>query len=1218
MEKHKPAHFMYRICNFSLQNLLFWTFLISAITTLSLSAKIALKKDYKVSLVGAGMGSRMVHYGHFETEVQLRFPHYRLVIRNLCDEGNTPGFRPHPGRGQEEQFAFPGAKELVPARFRANTQPAGFFETPDQWLTRLQTDVVLAFFGFNSSFSGEAGLDSFKKELNGYIKHTLRQRYNGESQPLMALISPTAVEPTPGVTDGTLQNKNLAIYTDAMREIARKNRITFVDCYQPSLDWYNGGQRHTLDGALLNDLGNRKLANLLCDQIFGRGNPKPEKREAIHDAVMDKNFYWLNDFKVPNGVHVYGRRYNPYGPKNYPFELQKTRQYTDIRDRAIWAAGIGAGTRLFFEDEAPGNSRLSRGWEFVGAPSPVLSGSKSLMRSGRGNTQVVVDQLRYPHEVTDSTDEFFFWVYLDPRDTPKQIMVQFHNGNWEHRAYWGENLIPYGIDNTTGRKRLGNLPSTGTWHRLSVRAHQIGLAVDSKIQGMAITQWGGTTYWDRSGVHFGRINLEEEDRKTLRLPRVETNYRSDNIKHGKLQYIPGEQAVKQLKPALGYKVELFADEKRFPDLANPVQMSFDNQGRLWVATMASYPHYRIGDPKPQDKLIIFEDTDNDGKADKQTNFADDLHIPIGFEISHDGVYVSQGANLVLLKDTDGDDRYDEKEVVLSGFDDHDTHHAISAFCADPSGALLMGEGIFLHSNVETVFGPIRGTNGGFFRYSPQNKSLVRHAQLKIPNPWGICVDAYGQEFFLHTSGPALGWMLPGEVNARYGAALNSTDLLSSNKVRPTSGLEIVSSRHFPDEVQGDILINNNIGFLGIKQHQLIDSDPGFETKYRQDLLFSTDTNFRPVDLEFAPDGSLYVVDWQNALIGHMQHNARDPNRDHAHGRIYRITYPSRPLVQPAKIANASIPELLENLKLPELRTRYRTRRELRGRNPNQVAAAAIKWADSQEDDRLKLEALWVTWGADRIHKKLLLQLLESKDHRVRSAAVQVLRNNLSNFEDENKLLLTAAGDTHGRVRLSALTTATYLPQTDGLEVIDKAKEKGVGATYQSSLDFAESYLLKNQQAYEEDKHKIVVPEHLSLSEGRLFLKGAEIYEKEGYCGTCHQENGMGLPDAGFPPLADTKWVNGDQDRLIKLTLKGLMGPIEVKGREYPGLVPMTPFESLLDDYDAAAVLTFIRNSFGNKSDPILPWQVNKVRGEIKGKQGFYSPAELLTEHPYPN
>ena len=1193
-------------------------FLFIVLSAVSLHGKIALRKDYHISLVGAGMGSRMVHYGHFETEVQLRFPHYRLVIRNLCDEGNTPGFRPHPGRAQEEQYAFPGAKNLVPPKFRTDTKPAGFFETPDQWLTRLQTDVIIAFFGFNSSFEGPKGLENFEKELHAFIKHTLRQRYNGESQPLLALVSPTAVEAIPGITTGEQQNKNLALYTDAMRKIAKKNRISFVDAFSSSSKWYEDGKRYTIDGALLNDLGNRKLADLLCDHIFGRGNPDEKKRDAIHDAVMDKNFYWLNDFKVPNGVHVYGRRYNPYGPKNYPFELQKTRQYTAIRDRAIWAAGIGAGTRLFFEDEPPGDSRLSAGWNFVGAPNPVLSGNKSLIRQGKGNTQVVVDRLRYPHQVTDREEEFFFWVYLDPKDPPKQIMVQFHNGNWEHRAFWGQNLIPYGVDGTTGRKKMGNLPRSGTWHRLSIRAHQVGLAVDSRIQGLAITQWGGTTYWDRTGVHFGRINLEEEDRKTLRLPRVETNYRSDNIKHGKLKYLQGDQAVKQLKVAPGYKVELFADEKRFPDLANPVQMSFDNKGRLWVATMASYPHYRIGDPKPQDKLIIFEDTDNDGKADKQTNFADDLHIPIGFEISHDGVYVSQGANLILLKDTDGDDRYDEKEVVLSGFDDHDTHHAISAFCADPSGALLMGEGIFLHSNVETVFGPIRGTNGGFFRYSPQNKSLVRHAQFKIPNPWGICVDNYGQEFFLHTSGPSLGWMLPGMINARYGAALESKDLLSSNKVRPTSGLEIVSSRHFPDGVQGDILINNNIGYLGIKQHAIVDTDPGFTTKYRQDLLFSTDTNFRPVDLEFAPDGSLYVVDWQNALIGHMQHNARDPNRDHAHGRIYRITYPSRPLVQPAKIVDASIPELLENLKLPELRTRYRTRRELRGRHPNHVANAAKKWADSQSDDRLKLEALWVSWGADRLNQSLLKELLKSKDHRVRTAAIQVLRQNLSNIENEKDLLLDAATDPHGRVRLAALTSASYLPQVDGMEIVSKVKAKGVDKTYASSLAFTEDSLQNSGALFEEEKHRVDIPEYLSLAEGRLFSKGAEIYEKEGYCGTCHQENGMGLPDAGFPPLAGTKWVNGNSDRLIKLTLKGLMGPIEVKGRSYPGLVPMTPFESLLDDYDAAAVLTFIRNSFGNKGEPILPWQIKNVRDQTKNKQGFYNPAELLSEHPFSN
>src|SRR5699024_7843733 len=118
--------------------------------------------------------------------------------------------------------------------------------------------------------------------------------------------------------------------------------------------------------------------------------------------------------------------------------------------------------------------------------------------------------------------------------------------------------------------------------------------------------------------------------------------------------------------APGYKIELFASEKQFNELANPVQISFDNKGRVWVAVMPSYPHYKPGSDKPDDKLLIFEDTDNDGRADKQIVFADSLHLPVGFELASEGVYVSQGSDLVLLKDTNGDDKADQKKVVLSG------------------------------------------------------------------------------------------------------------------------------------------------------------------------------------------------------------------------------------------------------------------------------------------------------------------------------------------------------------------------------------------------------------------------------------------------------------------------------------------------------------------------------------------------------------------------
>jgi len=127
--------------------------------------------------------------------------------------------------------------------------------------------------------------------------------------------------------------------------------------------------------------------------------------------------------------------------------------------------------------------------------------------------------------------------------------------------------------------------------------------------------------------------------------------------------------------------------------------------------------------------------------------------------------------------------------------------------------------------------------------------------------------------------------------------------------------------------------------------------------------------------------------------------------------------------------------------------------------------------------------------------------------------------------------------------------------------------------------------------------------------------GKAIYSREGFCITCHQPDGKGLSASGFPPLAGTKWVNGNEERFIKIVLNGIMGPIEVLGKEYPGQVPMTPYGGMLNDKEVAAVMTYVRNSFGNESSAISPDKVKAVRAAIKDKTGFYSPTELLQEHP---
>ncbi|SFB49776.1 c-type cytochrome, partial [Algoriphagus aquimarinus] len=148
-----------------------------------------------------------------------------------------------------------------------------------------------------------------------------------------------------------------------------------------------------------------------------------------------------------------------------------------------------------------------------------------------------------------------------------------------------------------------------------------------------------------------------------------------------------------------------------------------------------------------------------------------------------------------------------------------------------------------------------------------------------------------------------------------------------------------------------------------------------------------------------------------------------------------------------------------------------------------------------------------------------------------------------------------------------------------------------------------------------EKKEEDIKSSLTGSDRELFILGKEIYAREGFCSTCHQPDGQGLSASGFPPLADTPWVTGNEERLIKIVLKGVMGPITVKGKDYPGQVPMTPFEGMLDDSQVAAVLTFVRNSFGNQASAISPDLVKKVREEIKDHTGFYQPADLLKAHP---
>ncbi|HRQ89310.1 MAG TPA: hypothetical protein PLA50_10960, partial [Bacteroidia bacterium] len=141
-------------------------------------------KGERVVFLGNGLAERDLYYGHLETELQLRFPESELLVRNMGRPGDTPGFRPHPSR--TSQWAFPGAEQFHPDKKIHNGK--GFFSTPDQWLTHLKADTIVAFFGYNESFDGAEGVANFQAELDAFVRHTLSNAYNGKEAPRLVLV----------------------------------------------------------------------------------------------------------------------------------------------------------------------------------------------------------------------------------------------------------------------------------------------------------------------------------------------------------------------------------------------------------------------------------------------------------------------------------------------------------------------------------------------------------------------------------------------------------------------------------------------------------------------------------------------------------------------------------------------------------------------------------------------------------------------------------------------------------------------------------------------------------------------------------------------------------------------------------------------------------------------------------------------------------------------
>ena len=463
------------------------------------------------------------------------------------------------------------------------------------------------------------------------------------------------------------------------------------------------------------------------------------------------------------------------------------------------------------------------------------------------------------------------------------------------------------------------------------------------------------------------------------------------------------EAQKKFTVPSGFEIRLFAAE---PDVVNPVAMSWDERGRLWVLELYEYPLGTKPGEKGRDRVKILEDSDGDGRVDKVTVFADGFTLATGLLCANGGVYVGAAPNLYFLEDTDGDGVADRRSIVQTGFGLEDRHELLNGFTWGPDGQIYMTHGVFTVTKAVDPDKPGTPTvvTAGVARFRPIDRRLEVFAE-GTSNPWGVDFDAAGNAFvsacvidhFFHLAPGGLYARQAGQAPYPYAYEVLPSIVDHKHSMAAYAGVDIYLGDQFPASFRG-LALQGNIHDHAIHRDRLTPKGSTFVASADGDFVRGNDGWFMPVSTQTGPDGAIWIMDWYDKYPCYQNANA-DPNGvDREHGRIWRVVYtgdqpgkpvPSRPTPN-MDLGKLSSPELVRFLGHPNVWQRRTAQRILSGRaDVATVKAALIQQLHFGANLDTKLASLWTLFSAGQIDNAILDEAVTATEPALRQWAARL-------------------------------------------------------------------------------------------------------------------------------------------------------------------------------------------------------------------------------------